>query len=90
MQGEYNVEKKKRFRGFCALLHSFFFVILTYMYVLLRTNDLQGDTTPQIGFYSGYFPPVSSGCTTAVIGSAAKFNSGFVENRCKLFTAVLI
>jgi hypothetical protein len=36
------------------------------------------------------FPSVRSGCTTAVIGSAAKFNSGFVENRCKLFTAVLI
>jgi hypothetical protein len=36
------------------------------------------------------FPLVSSGCTTAVIGSAAKFNNGFVENRYKLFTAVLI
>jgi hypothetical protein len=36
------------------------------------------------------FPPVSSGFTTIVIGSAAKFNSDFVENHCKHFTAVLI
>jgi hypothetical protein len=36
------------------------------------------------------FFSVSSGCTTAVIGSAAKFYSYFVKNRCKLFTAVLI
>jgi hypothetical protein len=41
-------------------------------------------------FLQRLFPPVSSGFTTAVIGSAEKFNSGFVENRCKPFTSVLI
>jgi hypothetical protein len=35
-------------------------------------------------------PLVSSGCTTAVIGSVVNFNSDFVENRCKSFTAVLM
>jgi hypothetical protein len=27
---------------------------------------------------------------TAVIGGVTNFNNGFVENRCKLFTAVLM
>jgi hypothetical protein len=70
-------------------LHSFILVMIPFL------------ASWQIGlFYSSHyiinrflqqlFLLISSGCTTAVIGSAAKFYSGFVENRCKLFTAVLI
>jgi hypothetical protein len=42
------------------------------------------------GLLQQLFPPVSSGCTIVVIESAAKFNSSFVKNRYKIFTAVLI
>jgi hypothetical protein len=41
-------------------------------------------------FLQRLFSQVSSGFITVVIESAAKFNSGFVENRCKPFTTVLI
>jgi glucan phosphoethanolaminetransferase (alkaline phosphatase superfamily) len=47
-------------------------------------------TALQKGFYSRLFPPVSSSCTIAVIGSAVKFNRDFVENQCKSFIAVHI
>jgi hypothetical protein len=58
---------------------------------LMIFDGLSNDnTTPKKGLLRWLFPPVSSDFKTTVIGSAAKFNSGFVEKRCKPFTAVLI
>jgi hypothetical protein len=47
-------------------------------------------TTQYKGPLQRLFPSISSGYTIAVIGSAAKFNSDFVKNRSKIFTAVLM